>query len=334
MKLDKKQPWIKQAHGNGFGETLTLHDGCITPDLIRTPGGYNVHRAHYRSLDHLVDVTNRALPASKVPSFGREKKWRYGNWSRKATYTALAEGRSADPNAQDVFQRMRDAVKARMIDGKIAKCRTAIRQRSKSWGGGSLNVGRYMASLATGIPAPVYDVRTRRAERPIIRIGINVSMSCGNELENFTQLAANAAAMAEAFESMGYGVQIVGMSVNLVRGCHSVLRKYTPAGEKCKPYDEWWSGLTWDLKSADDPLDTDRILSIGMPGLLRDVIFRAKPVALAHGVMNAACKDCPTEVAEACDVDVLLERSWSRTNRDEQNADRIVGKINELLAKE
>ena len=94
-------------------------------------------------------------------------------------------------------------------------------------------MGRYMASLAPGIPAPVYDVRTRRAERPIIRIGINVSMSWDNELANFTQLAANAAAMAEAFESLGYGVQIVGMAVGIVKNDLTVPRKYTPAGEKC-----------------------------------------------------------------------------------------------------
>ena len=71
-----------------------------------------------------------------------------------------------------------------------------------------------------------------------------------------------------------------------------------------------------------------------MPGLLRDVMFRAKPAALAHGYMNWYCMDCPGEVAEACDVDVMLEKSWSRTNSDERNADRIVGKINELLASE
>jgi hypothetical protein len=326
-------PWVKDAVKRGF--PVPEESGReIKADQIRGSGGCLVHVVRYRSLDHILSVVNEAMPIEKcygardMPDDASEH-WTYGDLGQEESYKAMTEGRSPSEKSRKIYEEVRNEVQARILGGEVSRCRSARRKRRNAWAGGSINVPQYLATRDSG-PAPCFRTMSRRADRPVVRIGINVSMSCGNAEIAWFKLAANAAAMSEAFENLGYGVEIVGLSCALK--CEDRSRSIDPQGKKCESYTDFWYSIGWDLKSADDPLDIERIMSIGQPCLLRDVMFRAGIVTCGK-TPGAQCLDTPDDVVKASNVDILLEKTWGRGGATE-NADRIVGKIKELLGEQ
>ena len=328
----KDRPWVKKMAGHGWPAPKDS-DQLIHADQIRTDRGTLLHSVRYRSLDHLLGVTNEVLPMTNrsIEEYIGEAddEWAYGDLGRKKSYKAMSEGRSPSEKTRVIYQQVRDSVQARILGGDISRCRSARRKRSKAWAGGTINVPAYLATRDMG-PRPVFRHMSRRADRPVVRIGINVSMSCGNDATSWYRQSACAAAMAEAFENLGYGVEIVGVSCGLKVEGRS--RSIAPNGDKCKSYRDFWYSISWDLKSADDPLDIERIMSVGQPALLRDVMFRAG-VATCGKTPGARCLDTPEDVCDAIGVDIMIEKTWGRSGTEE-NAERIVGKIKELLGTE
>ena len=125
-------------------------------------------------------------------------------------------------------------------------------------------------------------------------------------------MVALSAIFAEILENMGYGVEIYGASMFSTIG--RVKRK---TGAK-------WCGLLFPVKAVTEPLDFDRIYSLGLPGLLRDVQFRVEEYL--HGDHGGLCEAPPQDVLKASDVDVIVEKSWTNGNQVEQ----IVQTINSL----
>ena len=90
----------------------------------------------------------------------------------------------------------------------------------------------------------------------VVRLGVNITRSMGNDMDGYAQAAAYCAAVADQLVKLGHAVEIVGCSV--VR------------------YGSWeWRGHSWPLKRPNEPLDIERILSMGHGALHRFFILKA-----------------------------------------------------------
>jgi hypothetical protein len=249
----------------------------------------------------------------------------------KDTKEILGKGIAPNQKCLDIFEELKDVVNAKLgLAVPVERCRSARRKRRPAWAGGSINMARYNEMQTTGKVIPCFTGLTRRADRPIVRIGLNTSMSCGNQPEDFGRISAVAGVLCEKLESLGYGVEIY--AVDSCRPYGMSNRKYDAMGHrKTKGWGEYWMNTKWLIKNGDEPLDCQRIMSHGMSGLLRCWGFSA--CYLMHGACDPSsmsCLDTPREVIESCGLDIMVEKSWSRTN-SEANADRIVGMVEELV---
>ena len=322
-------PWFGQY---GYPKPNLTGDILFGEQVI-TPRGNTVHRVEFRDLDHLQSHLEAALPWDRwCGSAGRES-WVYDGSTRERTLEVWDKGIAPSQEIRREYEQLRDKVQAQFVSVDMRKCRAAKRKRVRSWAGGVANSERYRDAMLSGIPAPVFDTLSKRADRPVIRIGLNTSMSCNSSGEQFARIAAITACMCEQFESLGYGVEVVGISCGLWHGGKK--QRVALDGKKLSAKEGWadcWCPPIVPLKKADDPMDAERILSMGQAATLRDLGFRSRYLCL--GVPGSCgVPDMPEDVVEACDCDIVIERKWGRDD-PEQTANRIAGKIQEILDKD
>ena len=296
-------------------------------EQVVTPSGFKVNRVEFRDLEHMRTMIDRELPLDEWLSASTgDEHWIYDGSSRQETQEIWDKGIAPSESARQTYHAMRDRIEASFISSDVSRCRAAGRRRVRSWAGGVANAERYRDAMISGVPAPVFDMMSKRADRQVIRIGLNTSMSCNMDASDFARIAAMAACMSDRFEALGYGTEIVSISCGLYQG---TTYKHSPSGETCEPWNSAWCTPIVPIKRPDEPLDAERVLSMGQAGTLRDLAFRARYLCLG---INRSCKvpDLPSEVVEACKCDVVLEHKFTRGNPD-QMADRIVGKIQEIV---
>ena len=213
----------------------------------------------------------------------------------------------------------------------LERCRSARRKRKPSWAGGNVNIAKYIETEQTGKIQPCFSGLSKRADRPVVSIGVRVSLSGGNGGAAFGNIAAAAAVLCDKLETLGYGVEIHGLCMSEYRAHRHLVK---PDGEPCGA--KWrdrgcWAATTWMLKTADEPLDVQRIMSQGMSGVQRGYNFPA--LSLIHGGLTAGgnSMDSPNEIVNALGYDIVIEKSWSRSNK-EANAARICGIVKDLLS--
>lgn len=313
-----------------------LTGDVLLGEQITTMKGSNVHRVEFRDLDHMRSHLDEALPYEewdREAMLGNDPDWTYDGSSREETIECWEKGIAPSQESRKIYEDMRDSVRAQFVSTDMRKCRASKRRRVNAWSGGSVNIPKYLDSKESGIPAPVFRTMSKRADRPVIRIGLNTSMGAQQVGEKFAKIAAITACMCEQFEMLGYGVEVVGISCGLWE--KGPKRRVALDGRKLDAKDAWkdcWCTPIVPLKRADDPMDAERILSMGQSATLRDLGFRSRYLCL--GITGScAVPDMPDDVVEACGCDVVIEKKWSRGNPKE-TADRISGKIQEILSKD
>jgi hypothetical protein len=320
----------------GNKKRVSAHDIVISPqDIFATytelPSGYRITTAKFDSCGQFTEQVDRMLCGKTAHSaYGANRKtWLFGDdQTITSTRQHAKDGTPANDSIVSKYESLKREVDKHMTcDAQMSKCVSARRKRKKSWGGGNLNINRVLESRATGKPMPCFNQSSRRADRPVIRIGMRISMTCGGNAYDFAKVSAMCAVIAERFEMMGYGVEIWGMCVS------EYSRTFTrlPNGDKCAKQNGRWACNMWKLKGADERLDVMRCMSQGMSGVMR--CFNSNMVMLAHGGASIACgmsPDLPREIVDHLKLDVSVERSWSRGNKQDQ-ALRISGKIKEVL---
>ena len=323
----KKLPW----YGKAKNPMPKFEGDILLGARVETPCGYIVHRVEFRDLEHMRAMLDRELPMDEWLKRRRDpsddEQWMYDGSSRQETQEIWDKGIAPSESARQTYIDMRDRIEASFIAADVSRCRAARRRRVRSWAGGVANSERYRDAMLSGIPAPVFDTLSRRADRPVVRIGLNTSMHCGMSSREFARVAAMAACMSDKFEALGYGTEIVSISCGLWEGGERY--KYAPNGEPCEPWDSVWCTPIVPIKRQDEPLDAERVLSMGQAGTLRDLGFRSRYLCLG---ITGGCRvpSLPEEVVEACKCDVVLEHKFTRGNADE-GAERIVGKIQESV---
>ena len=75
-------------------------------------------------------------------------------------------------------------------------------------------------------------------------------------------------------------------------------------------------GMTFPVKQVTEPLDFDRIYSIGLQGLLRNAKFRAENYLT--GNFGGNCVPPSQGFIKLAELDVIVSRSWVGSNEVEQ----------------
>jgi hypothetical protein len=315
-------------------DDIVISEGDVIAEQYTTEEGYNISLASFDSVDEYMEQMNRMLGGMiNHTSWARRKSFTWADGCFTDTKDTLEKGVAPSERILEIFEELREVVEAKIgLAVPIEKCRSARRRRVPSWGGGSINMARYNEMQTTGKVLPCFTGLSKRADRPVIKIGLNISMSWQNGQEDFARIASACAVLCDKMETLGYGVEVY--AVDSARATN--MRKYPnhANGMKKKDYKtfgEFWKVSKWLLKEGDNPMDVQRIMSHGMSGLLRCWGFSDE--FLVHGggdPSHTMCNDTPKEVVKEVGLDILIEKSWSRSNV-EANADRIVGMVEELI---
>jgi hypothetical protein len=309
---------------------IVISDGDVIAEHIEDEG-YHVSRAIFSSVDEYIEQVERMLNIESTEWYG-SKYFTFGSRDYQESKEILEEGRTPSDKVTECYERLKS-----IVDGKIGmqvpveRCRSARRKRRQAWAGGNINVTKFVEDQQTGRVSPCFIAMSKRADRPVVRIGLNICMSHQNTEDDFGRLAATAAVLCERLEILGYGVEIHAYSGGRFTSMNC---KNQPNGHPLKEGwgRSWWRANTWLLKSGNDPLDVQRIMSNGISALLR--LWGFSEEFLVHGgacPSSTKAEDTPDEVVKLAGLDVLVEKTWSRTSGDEENADRIVGIIQELI---
>ena len=320
-------PWWGR---DGLPKPRLEGNSVLFGEQIVTEGGYKIHKVEFNDLAHARGMIDAALPMEewKCGGLWDGEDWTYDGSSQEETYETWDKGIAPNKESREAYEKMRDVIDAAFISADLERCRSAKRKRRKAWAGGGIDMARHLAAKNEGRIAPVFRTMSRRADRPVVKIGLNTSMSCNMSGSDFARIGAITACLCDKFEILGYGVEIHGISCGLWNGWEDC--KIAPDGRVLdEPWKKCWATPMIPLKGADDPLDAERILSIGMAGTLRDIGFRSRYLCL--GVTGGcAVPDLPDEVVEAIGLDCVVERKWDRGNPND-TADRVVGKIREIV---
>lgn len=312
------------------GNDIVISPQDIFAEYKELPAGYRITTAKFESCGQFVDQVDRMLGGKTGHSTygGTKKDWIFGDQDIESTRQHVKDGTPCTDTIVKQYEDLKSEVDKYMTcDAQMSKCVSARRKRKKSWGGGNLNINRVLESRASGKPMPCFNQHSRRADRPVIKIGMRISMTCGGDAYDFAKVSAMCAVISERFEMMGYGTEIWGMCVSQYDRTFN--RK--PNGDKCRKQRGRWACNMWKLKGADERLDAMRCMSQGMSGIMR--CFNSNMIMLVHGGASIQCgmsPDLPKEIVDHLKLDVSVERSWSRGNTKEQ-ALRISGKIKEVL---
>jgi len=326
-----KAPWWSKHQQQGTQE-MPVFDGPTRFASIRELSNGLIHsHADFRDF-----AEYRKITTSMFPDYTRrEQDWTYGDQSKEDTNDQWDRGIAPGEWARDLYNETRDLIKAGFIQADLSRCRTNKRKRVKAWAGGSVNVPRYLESRMSGKPAPVFRQLSKRASRPVIRLGLNTMASCGCDRRDFIRVSAMVASMTEKLEAMGYGVEIVACYA-LYDPCYRGKTDLAPDGEVLPfKYDSRWISCSFPIKRASERLDVERVMSVGQVGTFRDLGFRSMWVQ--HGCHNYGSTQClsvPDEVVmEGMKLDCMIETSWSRDGGAGM-AERVAGKIKQIVGQD
>ena len=325
---DKRGATKKRISGND----IVISPQDIFAEYKELHNGYRITTAKFESCGQFTEQVDRMLKGKTGYSRfgGTEKSWVFGDDQNiTSTRQHVKDGTPCSTGIVKEYEALKLEVEKFMTcDAQMSKCVSARRKRKKSWGGGNLNINRVLESRATGKPMPCFNQSSRRADRPVIKIGMRISMTSGGNAYDFAKVSAMCAVISERFEMMGYGTEIWGMCVS------EYSREFDrlPNGDKLKKkHTGRWACNMWKLKGADERLDAMRCMSQGMSGIMR--CFNSNMLLLVHGGASISCgmsPDLPQEIVEHLGLDVSVEKSWARGGKQDQ-ALRISGKIKEVL---
>jgi hypothetical protein len=214
--------------------------------------------------------------------------WQYGSLqTRAATVEAFTAGR-ATPAQREAFDaeagRWRDAT--RKLRDALPSRRRKLRYREA---GDVVDVGRYLSDRPD-----CWETLQRGRSMPAVVVGFNVCLSSGNEEADFIATVSKAAACCWALSEAGYAVRVVGCALT-----------QNLTGTR---YD--WCGPAWVAKDWQAPLDVERLLSYGHPGVLRDFAFGLwEDEAGGKSPYGVAMQPGKVQAREL-GVDLFLGRSW------------------------
>ena len=119
-----------------------------------------------------------------------------------------------------------------------------------------------------------YTTKGRRTN--VVRIGLNIAMSCANDADKFLKIVALASVAADLVIKAGCSLEFVLCGLSTHVGTEATNPYVDPDGNKIGNLSRGFSGPLCTIKKAEEPFDLARIACLGIPGLFRHYMFAAR----------------------------------------------------------
>ena len=277
------------------GRDMVLKKKSYIPEMIEAAEGVKsyVYRDYekdrinefyeFDSIPHLVDTVEMLHDKEDLKNkmnddhsryhYEGEDEWTYGTEFRNRIQTkeALLECKVSEKMWKTI-DFLRDSLLAdEDIKRLMEKAPSIKRHRKFGLSGDELDIDRVLS----GDPQH-WQYTTRGKQSNVIRIGLNIAVSSGNEEGVFLQMAAIASVASDLAYKAGAAVEfiMVAFSRNTYRQADNpyVTSKGNKIGEMSKSF----SGALATIKKAEEPFSIERVASLGIPGLFRHYIFCLK----------------------------------------------------------
>lgn len=170
------------------------------------------------------------------------------------------------------------------------KAQSTKRRRVFELDGGELDIDRYM-----GNQDECWSRVTRGLQRPVVRLAVSGTASCGNNEDAFAGTAALGTCCALLAEQAGCSLEILGTVIisKLINGTRE-------------------GGALMPIKHADAPFHQDALLSFGIPATLRYYGFAVDHNLLTGTVVSGHGRAEPMskELRKHLNIQHVLEVAW------------------------
>jgi len=256
----------------------------------------------FSSVNEYLDTAEKSKQLAEInPNYGDNESWQFGSDieanTQEKTYSLLRAGKGLS-SVRKLSRKYREELQNSDLGEIVNRTKSVKRVRRYNDFDGNLDFDRVMSGNTD-----YWEKMRRDGQAQVVRIGINYSLSAGNNINSFSRIVGLSAIFAELLEELGYGVEIYGSSL---------YQNHKKPSKKRKK----WLGIMFPIKSATEPLDFDRIYSLGLPGLLRDCEFRTEQYIF--GCHGGRCSSPPQDMLKFADVDVLITKSWTSGNQVEK----------------
>jgi hypothetical protein len=181
-------------------------------------------------------------------------EWTYGeHFDNHDTHMlALNHGRTS-PSLIIHYKKIRNMLERKLKVSKYAgQGLSCKRKRRFTDDGDEIDIDRFLANSDTP-----WVVTKRKSKSRNIKIAINFGLSCGNNEQSFAKIVSAGAFLSDLLTKMGYSVEVWGVDASGYRGSLKL--------------DEVCTAIK--IKDSGQKLDVQRVLSIGLTGLFRNLIF-------------------------------------------------------------
>jgi len=311
-------------------------------------GGVQWHKVHEIRFPSLTDLMRQAeteRPFDEDTHYGvkygrdHDDEWVFGSHGSKGTDEILLQGKAPSDKCREIYHELNTEITARMgLELPMEECQSARRKHEYDWCGGFVHPIRHLESTFTDRPIPVFDSVTNIGVNPIIKIGINVCVSWGNSEETFGRMSAMAACLCERLTALGYGVEIWGLSNQ--HQDHppwddgtkdpdgSPVTGDPDGGHTGTCWDDYNVAIMWPMKGGHEPLDVERIMSVGVPGLFRRYCFQIQRSSCIGDPSHGRALETKDYVRDALGLDTIVETSWGEGG---DQCDRVMGLLHQLV---
>ena len=193
-------------------------------------------------------------------------EWTYGTTypNRVATMEALMESKVED-TMWLVIDKLRDSLLQDSEIQRLMELAPSIKKQRKFGNSGDeLDIDRVLS----GDPEH-WQYTTPGKKSNVIRIGVNVAVSCGNKADTFLKMVALASVAADLVVKAGASLEFVLVAFSTESYQNEV--EYESGTVKGNV-----SGFLATIKKAEEPFDISRVACLGIPGLFRHYLFCAK----------------------------------------------------------
>ena len=257
----------------------------------------------YKSMMDFITVARQ----SKWKKSADRSNWQFGELdSRKKTEEYLIKGLGLK-SMRTQARKYREEFENTVLQEIRSRVQSVKRVRRNNDSDGDLDLDAVL-----GGPDEYWTKIERKGSQKVVRIAINCSISWQNKPKDFAKLVSLSAVFCEILEELGYGVEIYCCFISELTGYRKT------------PDNINWESMLFPIKECTEVLDVERIYSLGLQGLLRDVFFRVERVET--GGHAGICETPPNDVLEFSNIDVVVEKTWTDGNQ----AERIVQAIENL----
>lgn len=240
-----------------------------------------------------------------------EEHWTYGrSFPTKGEHRkALLVGKASE-KCINTFKTMKASINNGLnVSQFYRKGLSCKRNRRFMDEGDEIDIDRFLGNADN-----VWTSYKRDKKAKNIKIALNFGLACSNSEENFAELVAVLSTLSDLLTQLGYATEVLG--------CNA--RRYSGS----RDYYQTCSSITF--KRSGERLDIQRLLSMGLQGLLRDLEFGVGEM-LDYNYSQGQQTLMAPELREMLNINYVIEQKSVKS--DQQKMDFFEGVITDLVEK-